>query len=126
MANFSKFFTFEELLSRDKGEWLRAFEGGDFAVFRLTPEKYHYNHTPVAGRVVDFYAIDGAYHSCNPGAVMTQRHLLREVWGPSHSDQSHYLRIYMGRLRRKLEVDPARPQHFTTETGIGYRFVLDR
>ena len=63
---------------------------------------------------------------CNPGAVMTQRHLLREVWGPSHSDQSHYLRIYMGRLRRKLEVDPARPQHFTTETGIGYRFVLDR
>lgn len=65
-----KFFTFEELLGRDKRAWLRAFAGGDFAVFRLTPEKYHYNHTPVAGRVVDFYAIDGAYHSCNPGAVI--------------------------------------------------------
>lgn len=65
-----KFFTYEELLGRDKREWSRAFEGGDFAIFRLTPEKYHYNHTPVAGRVVDFYAIDGGFHSCNPGAVV--------------------------------------------------------
>lgn len=65
-----KFFTYEELLGRDKHEWLRAFQGGDFAIFRLTPEKYHYNHTPVAGRVVDFYAIDGEFHSCNPGAVV--------------------------------------------------------
>ena len=65
-----KFFTYEELLGRDKHEWLHALQGGDFAIFRLTPEKYHYNHTPVAGRVVDFYAIDGEFHSCNPGAVV--------------------------------------------------------
>lgn len=65
-----KFFTYEELLGRDKQEWLQAFHGGDFAIFRLTPEKYHYNHVPVAGRVVDFYAIDGGFHSCNPGAVV--------------------------------------------------------
>jgi phosphatidylserine decarboxylase len=66
----TKFFTYEELLGTDKREWLHAFAGGDFAIFRLTPEKYHYNHAPVAGRVVDFYAIDGACHSCNPGAVI--------------------------------------------------------
>ena len=66
-----KFFSFKELLGVDKRAWLRAFEGGDFAVFRLTPDKYHYNHTPVAGRVRDFYAIDGEYHSCNPTAVVS-------------------------------------------------------
>ena len=65
-----KFFDYEELLGSDKNTWLRAFESGDFAVFRLTPDKYHYNHTPVAGRIVDFYEIGGNYHSCNPGAVV--------------------------------------------------------
>jgi two-component system KDP operon response regulator KdpE len=45
------------------------------------------------------------------------------VWGPAASEHVHYLRIYMGRLRRKLEVDPARPVHFLTEVGVGYRFV---
>ncbi|HEX7436608.1 MAG TPA: two-component system response regulator KdpE [Caldimonas sp.] len=57
--------------------------------------------------------------------VFTHRQLLREVWGPASSDHNHYLRVYMGHLRRKLEVDPARPAHFLTETGIGYRFVAD-
>lgn len=65
-----KFFDFEELLGADKRRWLEAFDGGDFAVFRLTPDKYHYNHTPVAGRVVDAYEVAGGYHSCNPGAVV--------------------------------------------------------
>ena len=59
----------------------------------------------------------------NPGRVLTHRQLLREVWGPSHVDQSHYLRIYMGHLRQKLEVDPAQPQHLLTETAVGYRLV---
>ena len=66
-----KFFSFEEMFGSGNQVWLRAFSGGDFAVFRLTPDKYHYNHTPVAGRVVDFYAIDGDYHSCNPAAVVS-------------------------------------------------------
>jgi phosphatidylserine decarboxylase len=65
-----KFFSFDELLGCDDTPWLTAFAGGDFAVFRLTPDKYHYNHTPVAGKVVDFYAIDGEYHSCNPTAIV--------------------------------------------------------
>ena len=55
--------------------------------------------------------------------VLTHRQLLNEVWGPGNSEHSHYLRIYMGHLRRKLEADAARPRHFLTETGVGYRFV---
>ncbi len=57
------------------------------------------------------------------GKVLTQRQLLNEVWGPNAVEHAHYLRIYMGHLRQKLETDPSRPQHFITETGIGYRFV---
>ena len=56
------------------------------------------------------------------GKVLTQRHLLREVWGPSSVESTHYLRVYVGHLRHKLEIDPAQPRHFQTETGVGYRF----
>ena len=59
----------------------------------------------------------------NAGKVLTHRQILREVWGPSHVESSHYLRIYMGHLRQKLEYDPAQPQHILTETGVGYRLV---
>lgn len=60
----------------------------------------------------------------NAGKVMTHRHLLREVWGPSFAESSHYLRVYVGNLRRKLEDDPAQPKNFLTETGVGYRFQI--
>jgi two-component system KDP operon response regulator KdpE len=56
------------------------------------------------------------------GKVLTHRHLMQEVWGPGYREQGHYLRIYVGRLRQKLELDPAQPQHLLTETGVGYRF----
>lgn len=59
------------------------------------------------------------------GKVITQRQLLIEVWGPQHSEQAQYLRVYMAQLRRKLEADPARPRHFMTEPGVGYRFVQE-
>ena len=65
-----KFFSVEELLGPSKARWLEAFGAGDFIICRLTPEKYHYNHTPVAGIVRDFYACDGRFHSCNPGPVI--------------------------------------------------------
>ena len=65
-----KFFRFDEILGAQKTHWLDRFSGGDFAVFRLTPDKYHYNHTPVAGKVIDAYALSGGYHSCNPAAVV--------------------------------------------------------
>ncbi len=61
----------------------------------------------------------------NGGRVLTHRHLLREVWGPAHSERTHYLRIYMGHLRQKLEADATRPRHIVTETGVGYRLVMD-
>jgi len=66
-----KFFDYEELLGPGKDRWLRTFHDGDFALFRLTPEKYHYNHVPVAGVVADIFEIDGAYHACNPHAVVS-------------------------------------------------------
>lgn len=59
------------------------------------------------------------------GKVLTQRQLLVEVWGPQHSEQAQYLRVYMTQLRRKLEADPARPRHFRTEPGVGYRLVTE-
>lgn len=65
-----KFFRYEELIGIHKPSWIEAFRDGDVAVFRLTPDKYHYNHTPAAGRVLDIYGIDGAYRPCNPGALM--------------------------------------------------------
>jgi two-component system, OmpR family, KDP operon response regulator KdpE len=57
------------------------------------------------------------------GRVLTHRFLLREIWGPNAEEQNHYLRVYMGRLREKLETDPGRPAFLLTEPGIGYRLV---
>lgn len=59
----------------------------------------------------------------NSGMVMTHRQLMREVWGPSHAESAHYLRIYMSQLRQKLEIDPAKPRLLLTESGVGYRLA---
>jgi two-component system, OmpR family, KDP operon response regulator KdpE len=59
----------------------------------------------------------------NSGKVLTHRQILREVWGPSHTEDGHYVRVYMGHLRQKLEDDPAQPKHILTETAVGYRLV---
>ena len=59
------------------------------------------------------------------GKVLTHRQLLQEVWGPGSAGQSHYLRVYMGQLRHKLEEDAARPRYLLTETGVGYRLAAD-
>lgn len=61
----------------------------------------------------------------NHGMVVTHRQLLTEVWGPTHASDTHYLRIYMKQLREKLEIDPLRPRHLVTETGVGYRLLAD-
>jgi two-component system KDP operon response regulator KdpE len=58
------------------------------------------------------------------GVVVTQRQLLQEVWGPEHLHDQHYLRIYMGQLRHKLEINPARPRYLLTEVGVGYRLAI--
>ena len=60
----------------------------------------------------------------NAGKVLTHQYLLKEVWGPSYRDNSHYLRIYMSQLRQKLEIDPTQPQYLLTESGVGYRLKV--
>lgn len=59
----------------------------------------------------------------NPGKVLTHRMLLQRVWGAEYGEESEYLRVFMGRLRRKLESDPSHPRHLLTEPGVGYKFV---
>jgi two-component system KDP operon response regulator KdpE len=59
------------------------------------------------------------------GKVLTQSYLLKEVWGPGHAQESHYLRVAMAKLRGKIEADPARPRILLTEVGIGYRLHVD-
>jgi two-component system KDP operon response regulator KdpE len=78
----------------------------DGSVVRLTPTEWHVLEILVR----------------NPGKLVTQQQLLREVWGPAYDDQTNYLRVYLAQLRRKLEPTPARPRHLVTEPGIGYRF----
>ena len=65
-----KFFDFQELLGSNRNDLHRRFERGDYAVFRLTPEKYHFTHAPVSGVVRDIYQVDGRYHSCNPSSAI--------------------------------------------------------
>ena len=59
------------------------------------------------------------------GRLVSQSQLLRDVWGPEYQRETHYLRVYLSQLRRKLEPDPAHPRYFITEPGMGYRFMLD-
>jgi two-component system KDP operon response regulator KdpE len=61
----------------------------------------------------------------NRGRLVTQQQLLQQVWGPQYERETHYLRIYMSQIRRKLEPDPSRPRYFITEPGMGYRFVVE-
>ncbi len=60
----------------------------------------------------------------NAGKLVAQKQLLRDVWGPAYERETHYLRVYLAQLRRKLEPEPARPRHLLTEPGMGYRFEL--
>jgi two-component system KDP operon response regulator KdpE len=77
------------------------------------------------GEMIHLTPIEYRLLSCllgEPGKVLTQRSLLREIWGPAYVESSHYLRVYVGHLRQKLEDDPTQPKYFLTETGVGYRF----
>jgi two-component system, OmpR family, KDP operon response regulator KdpE len=80
----------------------------DGLAIRLTPTEWHLVEILVR----------------NPGKLVSQRQLLHEVWGPKYEEETNYLRVYMAQIRRKLERDPADPEHFITEPGMGYRFEL--
>ncbi|MFE5208968.1 response regulator [Streptomyces sp. NPDC056600] len=94
-------------------------EAGDFTVdlrakkvsrdgrdVRLTPTEWHLLEILIG----------------SPGRLVSQKQLLQEVWGPTYTRETNYLRVYMAQLRRKLEPDPSHPRHFITEPGMGYRF----
>ncbi|UTJ48777.1 two-component system response regulator KdpE [Atlantibacter subterranea] len=105
--------------TRPEGDTVYQFSGisVDIPARRITRGGEEIHLTPIEFRLL---AVLLNHH----GKVLTQRQLLNQVWGPNAVEHSHYLRIYMGHLRQKLEIDPARPRHLLTETGIGYRFML--
>jgi two-component system KDP operon response regulator KdpE len=72
--------------------------------------------TPIEYRLLTHLA-------AQPDRVITHRQLLKAVWGPSHAEDTHYVRVHMANLRKKLEAEPSMPRHLVTEAGIGYRFV---
>jgi two-component system, OmpR family, KDP operon response regulator KdpE len=81
------------------------------------------NDEPVSLTPIEYRLLTALLRSA--GCVLTQRTLLKEVWGPAYVEHAHYLRIYMGHLRNKLERDPAQPRHLITEIAVGYRIVLE-
>jgi two-component system, OmpR family, KDP operon response regulator KdpE len=106
---------------RDAGTGLSSiFEFGDVKV-DLSMRTVHKGGTPLHLTPIEYRLL--TLLIANSGKVLTHRQILREVWGPSHIDDGHYVRVYMGHLRQKLEDDPAQPKHILTETAVGYRLV---
>ncbi|NBV76011.1 MAG: response regulator, partial [Methylococcaceae bacterium] len=97
------------------------FETGDLKIDRVLRKVYVGSHevkiTPIEYRLLSILVRQA-------GLVVSHRELLKEVWGIEHINDQHYLRIYMGQLRHKLEINPARPKYLLTEVGIGYRLAV--
>jgi two-component system KDP operon response regulator KdpE len=99
-----------------------AFRVGELQVDRLR------RHVSIGGREIRLTPIEYKLLTTlvrHAGKVVTHQQLLREVWGPSHTDQAHYVRVYMAHLRHKLETEPARPRYLLTEAGVGYRLAAE-
>jgi two-component system KDP operon response regulator KdpE len=123
----TKPFSMEELLARLRAALRRDERGpagtrvvigscvADLAARTVSRDGEPVRLTPTEWRLLDILAR-------HPGQLVGTRRLLGDVWGPGYEQSSHYLRFHMARLRRKLEDDPARPQHLLTEPGMGYRF----
>jgi two-component system KDP operon response regulator KdpE len=128
----TKPFGLAELLARTRANLrrVRAGRATADATFRFGDVQVDLAARVVKKRDVDVHLTPIEYRLlgvliANAGRVLTHPYLLREVWGPSHAQHTHYLRVYMGNLRQKLEEDPAQPRHIVTETGVGYRLLLD-
>jgi two-component system KDP operon response regulator KdpE len=125
----TKPFGVSELLARLRVALRHATRGPEGSqVFESGPLKVDLGarRVEVAGHEVHLTPIEYRLLSVlvrHPGKVLTHRQLLREVWGPSHIEDAHYLRIYMAQLRRKLEEDAAQPRFLLTEPGVGYRLA---
>ncbi|MFJ1457053.1 response regulator [Nocardia wallacei] len=127
----TKPFGMDELLARLRAAVRRAADGGegtdpvietssfvvDLAAKKVTKHGVDVHLTPTEWGVLEMLVR-------NQGKLVGRRELLREVWGPSYATETHYLRVYLAQLRRKLEDDPSRPKHLLTEAGMGYRFSV--
>ncbi len=123
----TKPFGMDELLARLRAALRRSGPAGetpmveaegftvDLVNKRVTRDGVHVHLTPKEWDLVEVLVR-------HPGRLVSQRQLLHDVWGPGYETETEYLRVLMGRVRRKLEVDHSRPRHFRTEPGMGYRF----
>jgi two-component system KDP operon response regulator KdpE len=123
----TKPFGMDELLARIRSALRRAAPADTVAVIsteaftidlaskRLTTGDGEVRLTPTEWHLLEILVR-------NPGKLISQRRLLREVWGPTYETETNYLRVYIAQLRRKLELEPSRPRHLLTEPGMGYRF----
>lgn len=121
-----------ELLARTRAHLRRRQQmaGPDEAVLRFGDVAVDRAHRRVtkAGALLHLTPIEYrllTLLSARPDRVLTHRVLLQELWGPSHADDTHYVRVHMANLRKKIEDDPSRPRWLLTETGVGYRFATD-
>jgi two-component system, OmpR family, KDP operon response regulator KdpE len=123
----TKLFGMDELMARVRAALRRATPAVeapvvvtgsftvDLAARRVTRDGADVRLTPTEWHVLEVLVR-------NAGRLVSQRHLLQEVWGPRYESETNYLRVYLAQLRAKLEPDPARPRYLLTEPGMGYRF----
>jgi len=88
----------------------------DLAHRNVTNKGEEVRLTPIEYEILKYLALQA-------GRVVTHKQLLRAIWGPNYQEQTQYLRVYVGQIRRKIEIDPSQPEHIITEPGIGYRLV---
>jgi two-component system KDP operon response regulator KdpE len=119
-----------ELLARVRAQLRRQSQqtGSGDSIIRFGEVCVDLGHRTVerAGQALRLTPIEYRLLTClagQPDRVLTHRQLLKAVWGPNHLDDTHYVRVHMANLRKKLEDDPSMPRHLVTESGIGYRFV---
>ncbi|MDQ0632775.1 two-component system KDP operon response regulator KdpE [Arthrobacter pascens] len=124
----TKPFGLEELLARLRAVSRRTAEADDVpaiitAAFtvdlarrRVSRDDREIRLTPIEWSILEILIR-------NPEKLVTQQQLLTRIWGPAYVKETHYLRVYMGQLRRKLELEPSSPRHLLTEAGVGYRFI---
>ncbi len=129
----TKPFSINELLARVRTQlrrWAQIDKGDDAPVVQFGSVVLDRQQQRITrdGAVVHLTQIEYqllCHLVAHAGQVLTHQQLLKHIWGQSYAENAHYLRIYMSHLRKKLERNPTQPEHFLTETGVGYRFVLE-
>jgi two-component system, OmpR family, KDP operon response regulator KdpE len=127
----TKPFSIEELLARIRAALRAKLQGvasaAEFVVGELVVDVPRHK-VSVAGQEVKLTRKEFdllRILAQNAGRIVTHRQMLREIWGPAHEDDVHYLRIYIGHLRQKLGDDPADPRFIESEPGVGYRLIMN-